>query len=64
MIHSPLETTALFHVGPVGITEPVITTWVLMVILVGVSAIITHRLSLAPSKASASRLRPHAPDLH
>ena len=51
MIHSPLETKALFHVGTVGITEPVIITWVIMAALVGFAAVVTRRLCLAPSKA-------------
>ena len=34
MIHSPLETKALFQVGPVAISEPVIISWVIMAILV------------------------------
>ena len=50
MIHSPLETKALFHVGPVGITEPVVVTWVIMAVLIGFAAAVTRRLSLVPSK--------------
>ena len=53
MIHSPLETKEIFHVGPVGITEPVIITWAIMVVLIGAAAIVTHRLSPMPSKAQA-----------
>ena len=51
MIHSPLETKALFHVGPVAITEPVIITWVIMALLVAFAIVVTRRLSLIPSKA-------------
>jgi F-type H+-transporting ATPase subunit a len=51
MIHSPLETKALFHVGPVAITEPVIITWVIMALLVAFAIAVTRRLSLIPSKA-------------
>jgi F-type H+-transporting ATPase subunit a len=51
MIHSPLETKALFHVGPVAISEPVITTWVIMALLVAFAVSVTRRLSLMPSKA-------------
>ena len=51
MIHSPLETKALFYVGPVGITEPVVITWVIMAVLVGFAAAVRRRLSLTPSKA-------------
>jgi F-type H+-transporting ATPase subunit a len=51
MIHSPLETKALFHVGPVAITEPVIITWVIMALLVTFAIVVTRRLSPVPSKA-------------
>ena len=27
---SPLASTVLFHVGPVAITRPVVTTWAIM----------------------------------
>jgi F-type H+-transporting ATPase subunit a len=50
MNHSPLQTTALFHIGPVAITEPVIVTWVIMAFLVLVSIAVTRHLSLLPSK--------------
>ena len=53
MIHSPLETKALLHIGPVGITEPVIVTWAIMIVLIGVAVAIRHRLSPLPSKAQA-----------
>jgi F-type H+-transporting ATPase subunit a len=51
MNHSPLQTTALFHIGPVAITEPVIVTWAIMALLVLFSVAVTRRLSLVPSKA-------------
>ncbi len=51
MIHSPLETKALFHVGPVAISDPVITSWVIMALLVAFAVAVTRRLSLMPSKA-------------
>jgi F-type H+-transporting ATPase subunit a len=51
MIHSPLQTTALFHVGPVAITAPVIITWVIMAMLVAFAVAVTRRLALVPSKA-------------
>jgi F-type H+-transporting ATPase subunit a len=51
MNHSPLETTALFHIGPVGITEPVIVTWLIMALLTLFAVAVTRRLSLLPSKA-------------
>src|SRR5262249_40434401 len=51
MNHSPLETTALFHIGPAAITEPVIVTWVIMAFLTLFAIAVTRRLSLLPSKA-------------
>ncbi len=51
MIHSPLETQALFRVGPVAISEPVIISWVIMALLVAFAVAVTRRLSLMPSKA-------------
>ena len=50
MIHSPLETTPLLHVGPLSITSPVLVTWAIMAGLVIFSVLITRRLSIAPSK--------------
>jgi len=51
MNHSPLETKTLFHIGAIVITEPVITTWAIMVLLVAFAIAVTRRLSLLPSKA-------------
>jgi len=51
MNHSPLQTTALFHIGPVAVTEPVIVTWVIMAFLTLFAIAVTRRLSLLPSKA-------------
>jgi F-type H+-transporting ATPase subunit a len=51
MNHSPLKTTALFHIGPVAITEPVIVTWAIMAFLTLFAIAVTRRLSLMPSKA-------------
>ncbi|HWA63222.1 MAG TPA: F0F1 ATP synthase subunit A [Caulobacteraceae bacterium] len=44
MKDSPLATHVVFHVGPVPITEPVVTTWALMVVLVGASALAARRM--------------------
>ena len=51
MNHSPLQTVAISHIGPVGITEPVIITWVIMALLALFAVAVTRRLSLLPSKA-------------
>jgi F-type H+-transporting ATPase subunit a len=51
---SPLSNTVLFHLGPVPITETVLATWVIMAVLVLGGRLITHRLSLIPSKTQAT----------
>jgi F-type H+-transporting ATPase subunit a len=52
-MNSPLASVALFHIGPAPITEGVLATWVLMVVLVLGSLLITRRLALIPSSAQA-----------
>ena len=51
MNHSPLQTAALFHVGPVAITGPVVVTCVIIAFLTLFAIAVTRRLSLMPSKA-------------
>jgi F-type H+-transporting ATPase subunit a len=51
MNRSPLATAAIFHIGSVGITEPVIVTWAIMAVLILVAVIVTRRLSLLPATA-------------
>jgi F-type H+-transporting ATPase subunit a len=51
MEHSPLETTALLHPGPVAVTGPVVVTWAIMAFLVLFAVAVTRRLSLFPSRA-------------
>ena len=51
MKHSPLQTTALFHIGPVAVTEPVVVTWAIMAFLVLFAVAVTRRLSPFPSRA-------------
>ena len=46
---SPLASAAVFHLGPVPITEAVLATWAIMVVLVAGSALVTRTLSAAPS---------------
>ena len=50
---SPLVTTILFHIGPVAITRPVVTTWAIMLVLTLVAWLITRRLSLHPDRRQA-----------
>jgi len=53
MNHSPLETKALYHIGSIAITEPVIITWAIIALLVTFAMFVTRRLSTIPSKAQA-----------
>ncbi|SAL52173.1 F0F1 ATP synthase subunit A [Caballeronia sordidicola] len=50
MTNSPLETLALFHIGPVAVSQPVVTTWIIMALLWAGAACFTRRLTLVPSK--------------
>jgi F-type H+-transporting ATPase subunit a len=50
MASSPLASAILFHLGPVAITRPVVTTWVIMAVLTVGSWFVTRRLSLHPSR--------------
>jgi F-type H+-transporting ATPase subunit a len=48
MIGSPLQAEPLFHLGPVPVTTPVVTTWGLMAVLIAGCALLTRRLKLEP----------------
>ncbi|MCF4167602.1 F0F1 ATP synthase subunit A [Zavarzinia compransoris] len=50
---SPLESTALFHLGPVPITGAVLVTWAIMALLVGGGLIVRLRLSPRPGRVQA-----------
>ena len=51
---SPLEAVQLFHIGPVAITQAIVTTWAIMVLLVVGAALMTRRLALIPSPLQAA----------
>ncbi len=53
MAASPLASTVLFHVGPVVITRPVVTTWAVMAVLALASWLATRRLALRPGRRQA-----------
>ena len=44
----PLASTVLFHVGPVAVTRPVVTTWGIMLVLTLGSWLATRRLAAHP----------------
>ena len=50
---SPLTSTLLFHIGPIAITRPVVTTWAIMAVLAIICHLVTRRLSLMPDKRQA-----------
>ncbi|MGB8423444.1 F0F1 ATP synthase subunit A [Paraburkholderia sp.] len=50
MTASPLATAPLLHLGPLSITEPVLATWAIIVLMAALSALLTHNLSLTPGK--------------
>jgi len=43
---SPLATTILFHVGPVPVTRPVVTTWAIIAVLTAASWLGTRRMRM------------------
>jgi F-type H+-transporting ATPase subunit a len=53
MIRSPLTLEPVFSIGPVPISEPVLVTWAIMLLVGGGTALITRRLNLEPSKTQA-----------
>jgi F-type H+-transporting ATPase subunit a len=53
MDSSPLVSTVLFHLGPVAITRPVVTTWAIMLALALISWLVTRRLDARPDRRQA-----------
>jgi len=51
---SPLESMVLFHVGPVAVTRPVVTTWGIMLLLTLASWLVTRRLEQRPGRRQAA----------
>lgn len=49
MTRSPFLHETWFEIGPVPISGPVVVTWAIMALLVGLSVLITRRLALKPS---------------
>ncbi len=50
---SPLTSALLFHIGPVAITRPVVTTWAIMLVLTAGCWLITRRLKKQPGTGQA-----------
>ena len=53
MIESPLILKTLFTLGPVPVTEPVVVTWGLMLVLTLGSLLATRSLALSPTRYQA-----------
>jgi F-type H+-transporting ATPase subunit a len=53
MQSSPLTSAILFHVGPVAISRPVVTTWAIMLALALAGHFLTRRLRLRPDGRQA-----------
>jgi F-type H+-transporting ATPase subunit a len=53
MQESPITSTVVLHLGPVPITRPVVTTWLIIVVLSVLSGLMTRRLQLVPSRRQA-----------
>ncbi len=54
MTPSPLATTILFKLGPVAVSSAVVTTWALMLVLVGGSMLLSRRIQVEhPGRAQA-----------
>lgn len=53
-IASPLESHILFTIGPVPISQPVVTTWGIMAVLTIGCWFLTRRLGLRPAKTQAA----------
>jgi F-type H+-transporting ATPase subunit a len=50
MATSPLTSAVLFHLGPVAITRPVVTTWAIMAVLTLACRLVTRRLASLPDR--------------
>lgn len=53
MHRSPLVSEILFHIGPVAISLAVVTTWVIMLALAALCALVTRRLTKRPDARQA-----------
>lgn len=53
-MNSPLSSTVLATIGPVPITQAVVTTWVIIAVLVLGGAVLSRRLALVPGKRQAA----------
>lgn len=52
-MHSPLTTEVLFLIGPIPVSTPVVTTWIVMAALILGSIALTRGLKLKPNRRQA-----------
>jgi len=52
-MNGPFDLAPLFHLGPVPITAPVLTTWGIMALLAGFALLLRSRLRLRPGRVQA-----------
>ncbi len=50
---SPLTSLVLFHLGPIPVTRPVVTTWVIMLVITAACWLVTRRLRPRPDGRQA-----------
>lgn len=53
-LNSPLSSIVLFYIGPVPITQAILTSWAIIAVLVLGAYLLTRRLTLIPSKRQAA----------
>jgi F-type H+-transporting ATPase subunit a len=53
MQSSPLSSIIIFRLGPIAVTRPVVTTWVIMAVLSLTSWFVTRRISQTPDRRQA-----------
>ena len=53
-MNSPLESQPLFYLGPLPITQAIVTSWAIMAILVIGSYLLTRHLTRLPDKRQAA----------
>jgi F-type H+-transporting ATPase subunit a len=53
-MNSPLDSTLMFQIGPVPITQAIVTTWVIMAVLVLGGYLLTRRMETIPGKRQAA----------
>jgi F-type H+-transporting ATPase subunit a len=53
-MNSPLAPVILFQLGPVPITQAIVTTWGIMIVLVLGAFLLTRRLGLVPTRRQAA----------